>query len=155
MQGHNQDSTRILRLAAWIWISYLLAMAVMDVILYTQVKLPVNNLNQPPLLQNRQPIPPPGAPLMPVFIYYAANAFVALSFLAAVYWGWIQKVFRRAFYPLLLLAISAVPIIINVLVVPRFPNGPLANSEGMALRQLPEPGSALGGSRPRSAEGES
>ena len=41
------------------------------------------------------------------------------------------------FYPLLLLTISTAPIIINVLITPRFPQGPLANAEGMALRQLP------------------
>jgi signal transduction histidine kinase len=45
--------------------------------------------------------------------------------------------FGRAFYPLLLLTISAAPILINVLIVPRFPTGPLGNAEGMALRQLP------------------
>jgi hypothetical protein len=77
MQVSNYASTRILRLAAWIWIGYLLAMAVMDLILYTQVRLPINNPNQPPLLQNPQPIPPPGIPLMPVYIYYAANGMVA------------------------------------------------------------------------------
>jgi signal transduction histidine kinase len=43
----------------------------------------------------------------------------------------------KAFYPLLLLAISTAPILINVFATPRFPNGPLANAEGMALRQLP------------------
>jgi signal transduction histidine kinase len=53
------------------------------------------------------------------------------------YSDWIQEQLGRAFYPLLLLAISAAPIIINVLIVPRFPSGPLANAEGMALRQLP------------------
>ena len=33
--------------------------------------------------------------------------------------------------------ISTTPIIINTVIVPRFPQGPLSNAEGMALRQLP------------------
>ncbi|MBI5842826.1 MAG: sensor histidine kinase [Chloroflexi bacterium] len=136
MQARNHDSTRILRLAAWIWIGYLLAMAATDFILYTQAKLPLA-----PNLPN-QPFPPnpplvPRYPLFPVYLYYAANGFVALSFLVIAYWDWIQEQLDHAFYPLLLLTISTAPIIINVLVVPRFPNGPLANAEGMALRQLP------------------
>lgn len=131
MQARAQDSARILRLAAWIWIGYLLAMGIVDFILYTQF---------PPFPPpNPRPAPPPPRIILlfPVFLYYAANGLVALSFLAVAYWGWIQEKLGRAFYPLLLLAISAAPILINVLVVPRFPPGPLANAEGMALRQLP------------------
>lgn len=131
MQAQVQDSARILRLAAWIWIGYLLAMGIVDFILYTQF---------PPFPPpNPRPVPPPPriVLLFPVFLYYAANGLVALFFLAVAYWGWIQEKLGRAFYPLLLLAISAAPILINVLVVPRFPPGPLANAEGMALRQLP------------------
>jgi signal transduction histidine kinase len=131
MQARAQDSARILRLAAWIWIGYLIAMGIVDFILYTQF---------PPFPPpNPRPAPPPPRIILlfPVFLYYAANGLVALSFLAVAYWGWIQEKLGRAFYPLLLLAISAAPILINVLVVPRFPPGPLANAEGMALRQLP------------------
>ena len=129
-----QDPTRVLRLAAWIWVGYLLAMGIIDLILYTRVRLlPPPNLPTPPLLQPNLPI----NPLFPVFLYYAANGFVAFSFLVFAYWDWMQERLGRAFYPLLLLAISAAPIIINVLVVPRFPNGPLSGAEGMALRQLP------------------
>jgi signal transduction histidine kinase len=136
MHSRAQDSVRILRLAAWIWIGYLLAMAAMDFILYTQARLPlVPNAPNQPLLPNPPLIP--RFPLFPVYLYYMANGLVALSFLAFAYWDWIQEQLGGAFYPILLLTISAAPIIINVLVVPRFPNGPLANAEGMALRQLP------------------
>lgn len=131
MQAQVQDSVRILRLAVWIWIGYLLAMGIVDFILYTQF---------PPFPPpNPRPAPPPPQIILlfPVFLYYAANGLVALFFLAVAYWGWIQEKLGRAFYPLLLLAISAAPILINVLVVPGFPPGPLANAEGMALRQLP------------------
>ncbi len=140
MQDRTQDSTRILRLAAWIWIGYLIAMAALDFILYAHGPFPASTVTQPPLLQNPHPLPPPllqRFPLMPVFEYYAANGFLALFFLIVMYSDWIQKQLGRAFYPLLLIAISAIPIIINAVVVPRFPDGPLSNSEGMALRQLP------------------
>lgn len=139
-----KESTRILRTAAWIWIGFLIAMAVMDFVLYTQVNLPL--AQNPPLQQITpgQPLPPqrslpnlPRNPLKPVFFFYAANGLVASAFLAFSHWGWIQKKLGGAFYPLLLFVISTAPIFINVLITPRFPQGPLANAEGMALRQLP------------------
>ncbi|MBI3162025.1 MAG: sensor histidine kinase [Chloroflexi bacterium] len=141
----QSDSTRILRIAGWTWIGFLLAMAVMDAVLYTQVTnpfpsgIPVQPF--PPLdpqVPPNVPAPNPmGNPLVPVFIFYLANGFVAFLFLAFAHWDWIQDKLGSAFYPLLLLEISTAPIFINVLVTPRFPNGPLANAEGMALRQLP------------------
>ena len=147
---HSQnDSTRILRIAAWIWISFLLAMAVMDFVLYTQTNLPISQ--NPPLQQGapvqqfqpfNQPqqqnqLNQPGNPFRPVYLFYAANGLVASLFLIFSHWNGIQKKLGKVFYPLLLLAISTAPIFINVFITPRFPNGPLANAEGMALRQLP------------------
>jgi signal transduction histidine kinase len=141
------DSIRILRIAAWIWISFLMAMAVMDLVLYTQMNPPITQ--NPPLLQNapgqqsqpldQQPnqLSQPRNPFRPVFLFYAASGLVALVFLIFAHWGWAQKKLGSIFYPLLLTTISAAPIFINVLITPRFPSGPLANAEGMALRQLP------------------
>jgi signal transduction histidine kinase len=138
------DSTRILRTAAWIWIGFLLAMFVMDLVLYTQMDLPITQ--NPSLMQGApgQQLPPqlirpnlPMNPLIPVYIFYIANGMVAFIFLVFTHWDWIQKKLDSAFYPLLLLAISTAPIFINVLITPRFPQGPLSNAEGMALRQLP------------------
>jgi signal transduction histidine kinase len=142
-----KDSIRFLRIAAWIWISFLLAMAVMDLVLYTQMPPITQN---PSLLQSAPPgqqlLPPDqqstplnqaGNPFKPVFLFYAASGLVAVILLIFAYWGWIQKKLGDVFYPLMLLTISTAPIFINVLITPRFPNGPLANAEGMALRQLP------------------
>ncbi len=149
MQARSQDSIRFLRIAAWIWISFLFAMACMDFVLYTQVNLPIaQNLplqqgaagqQLPPLNQQLRPNPLNllRNPLKPVYLFYAANGLVALLFLVFAHSNGIQKILGRVFYPLLLLAISTAPIIINVLITPRFPNGPLSNAEGMALRQLP------------------
>ncbi len=130
------DSTRILRTAAWIWIGYLIAMLLMDVVLYmpqAQALLAQNGPQNGPALQP----PRPGPRLWPVFLFYTANGLIALVFLLFTHWKWIQTKLGNAFYPLLVLAISAAPIIINTLIVPRFPQGPLSNAEGMALRQLP------------------
>jgi signal transduction histidine kinase len=119
-------------------------MFVMDLVLYTQMDLPITQ--NPPLMQGApgQQLPPqliqpnlPRNPLIPVYIFYIANGMVAFIFLIFSHWDWIQKKLDGAFYPLLLLAISTAPIFINVLITPRFPQGPLSNAEGMALRQLP------------------
>jgi len=118
-------------------------------VLYTQTNLPISQ--NPPLQQGApgqqfQPFnqPPqqnqlnqPRNPFRPVYLFYAANGLVASLFLIFSHWNGIQKKLGKVFYPLLLLAISTTPIFINVFITPRFPNGPLANAEGMALRQLP------------------
>jgi len=136
------DSTRILRTAAWIWIGFLLAMALMDLILYTPQVGRILAQNPPaqqpiPLLMEGGPRPLQGQRLTPIYLFYAANGLVSLAFLVFTHWDWFQRKLGRAYYPLLLLVISAAPIVINVLGVPRFPQGPLSNAEGMALRQLP------------------
>ena len=82
-----KESTRILRTAAWIWIGFLLAMVVMDFVLYTQMNLPLIVQN-PPLQQivPGQQLPPmqpilPRNPLRPVYLFYGANGLVAILFL--------------------------------------------------------------------------
>lgn len=130
----SSPSSRILRLAAWTWLGYFVAMGLMDYVLYTQFRLPLT-----PNLTPNGTLPPltPTRAFLPVYLYYTANGLVAVFFLVVAYWESVQKAFGRAFYPVLIILLSAAPILINVLVVPRFPNGPLANAEGMALRQLP------------------
>jgi signal transduction histidine kinase len=149
-----KDSIRFLRIAGWTWLCFLVAMAMMDFVLYTQTNLPLQPVN--PLLQQNapgqlpgqqlsplgQPLPPdrpgmPRSPFRPVFLFYTASGLIATIFLVFSHWEWIQNKLGSAFYPLLLFTISAAPIIINVLITPRFPSGPLSNAEGMALRQIP------------------
>lgn len=137
----SADTSRILRAAAWIWLGFLLSMALMDFVLYLpQVQrllggrpffVPQNQ----PLLPN--PSLPPRSPLQPVYLYYAANGLAALLFLALAHWEAVKAKLPRLYYPLMVLLISAAPLVINTLVVPRFPGGALANAEGMALRQIP------------------
>lgn len=137
----SEDSGRILRAAAWIWLGFLASMALMDFVLYlpqVQRLLAVRPLFIPPnqpLLPN--PFQPPRTPMQPVYLYYASNGLAALLFLAFAHWEGVKAKLSRYYYPLMILLVSAAPIVINTLVVPRFPGGPLANAEGMALRQLP------------------
>jgi signal transduction histidine kinase len=139
----TDDSTRVLRIAAWIWFGFLLAMALMDFALYTpQVqRLLGESVRFQPALQNQPLLPDLRQPLRnlyyPVYLFYSANILTSILFLLFTYWNDIRRNFGKAYYPFMLVIISAAPILISALVVPRFPQGPLANAEGMALRQLP------------------
>ena len=143
----NTDSTRILRIAAWVWLGFLVAMAIMDFALYTPKvqSLLVQNPRLQPLFPNQSIAPNPTpqlqnlprAPLFPVYLYYTANGFAVLFFLFFSHWDEVRNKLGKFFYPLMLAVITVAPIFINALVIPRFPQGPLANSEGMALRQIP------------------
>lgn len=139
----TDDSTRVLRIAAWIWLAFLLGMLLMDFVLYqpqTQailgatVRPQLGLPNQPPLPNQQNLL---RGMLFPVYLYYIANGFMALLFLASAYWNRLQEALGDVFYSLMLVIISTAPILINILIVPRFPQGPLSNAEGMALRQLP------------------
>ena len=135
----TDDSTRILRTAAWIWLGFLFAMALMDFGLYMpQIQKFLGGAVR--VVQN-QPAPPPqnqGRNLFgPVYLFYSANGLTALLFLVFAYWGSVRDQLREYYYLFMLVIISAAPIVISALIVPRFPQGPLSNAEGMALRQLP------------------
>lgn len=140
----TDDSTRVLRTAAGIWFCFLLAMALMDFALYmpqVQQLLGDGVRSAQPGQPNQPLVPNPIQPLRnvftPVYIFYSANGLMSLLFLLFTYWEEVQTNFGKAYYPFMLAVISAAPILISVLIVPRFPQGPLSNAEGMALRQLP------------------
>lgn len=139
----TDDSTRVLRIAAWIWLIFLLAMALMDFALYTpqvQRLLGESTRIQQPVLPNpgtNTPFQPVRLNLLPVYLFYSANGLTALLFLLFSYWKNFHENLGKAFYPFMIVVISAAPVLISALIVPRFPQGPLSNAEGMALRQLP------------------
>jgi len=112
-EAPSPDSVRVLRIAAWMWVGYLLAMAGIDSYIYAH------------------------APRSPLALYYLVNGSAASAFLVLSYWDWIWRRLAGFFAPLMLLWISSAPILLHHALVPRFPPGPLANAEGMALRQLP------------------
>ena len=105
--------TRTLRTAAWMWIGYLAALAIVDAITHAS------------------------APKLPFIAYYVGHGLAALAFLILSYWDEIQDMLGEYFMPLMLVLIAGAPLVLHHLFVPRFPPGPLSNAEGMALRQLP------------------
>ena len=138
----TEDSTRILRTAAWIWLGFLFAIALMDFALYApqvQRMLGETTRVQPPL--PNQPLPNLGQGgrlnLSPVYGYYTANGLMALLFIFFAYWKPVQEKLGAAYYSFMLAVIAAAPIVISLSIVRRFPQGPLSSAEGMALRQLP------------------
>ncbi|GAB4495925.1 MAG: hypothetical protein OHK0010_33400 [Anaerolineales bacterium] len=137
----SDDSTRILRLAAWIWLGFLFSMALVDFILYLpQVQhflaaRPFLIPQNPPLLPS--PAAQPRFPLLPVYLFYAANGLFALLFWGLAHWHWAKEKLAHSYYPLMVFLISGAPLLVNTLIVPHFPGGALANAEGMALRQMP------------------
>lgn len=107
----DPDNARLLRTAAWMWLGYLIAMLFLDRWLYQR--------------------------LSPLVAFYFANGCAALLFLVLAYWNDLGVRLGSLYLPLMLLLLSALPLIGNHLLLPRLPPGPLSNAEGMALRQLP------------------
>jgi signal transduction histidine kinase len=114
MQREMVDREHMFRTAAWIWLAYLACLAVIDVFLYT----------------SRQNFPEP------VLRYHMLNSIPAFLFLGIAYLP-ISKSRLQRVAPLLILLITAVPLLLNHLFDQRLPLAPLANLEGMALRNLP------------------
>jgi signal transduction histidine kinase len=113
MQSTLPDNMRVMRTAAWIWIVYLASLVIVDMFIYTR------SLALPILLW-----------------YYIANGTPAVIFLALAYSNWL-KMLNRSLTPLMILLISATPILVNQLLGLHLPPAPLANLEGMVLRLLP------------------
>ncbi len=113
MRRDKFKGKQIQRIAAWMWIGYLLAMTLVDSTIYREF------LNSP------------------LALYAWTNGLAALCFLGLSYWSWAQKRLEDAYFPLLILLISVTPILLHHLLLPQLPPGPLSNAEGMIMRQLP------------------
>ena len=75
-------------------------------------------------------------PLRPILWYYTINIIPALLFLFLSFSKWLENQ-AKTITLLMVMIISVVPILINHLFNLRLPPAPLANLEGMVLRQLP------------------
>ncbi|MBI9049597.1 MAG: sensor histidine kinase [Anaerolineaceae bacterium] len=106
------EDTRLLRTAAWIWISYLVALLGIDMIIYARRFGPM------------------------VMAYHVFNLLPALGFLGLSYTEEIQKRTRFVTNAMILL-ITVVPILVNHMYDLKLPPAPLSNLEGLAIRQLP------------------
>lgn len=113
MQESKSDVAQIQRTAAWMLVGYHGAMTLVDVFIYKEF------LNAPPAF------------------YALTNGLFALLVLGLSYWDWGRQRLGSAFTPLMILLISAPPILVYHLLLPPLPPGPLSNAEGMTLRQWP------------------
>ncbi len=112
VRGDVSDSRRAFQTAAWMWLVYLVCLAVIDWLIYAN------------------------GPLQQVVSYHLINALPALLFLALSRLGWLEK-WPGIVAPLMIALITAAPILLNPLFGLRLPPAPLSNVEGMVLRQLP------------------
>ncbi len=113
MKDDSLDFARILHIAAWVWLGYLLLLAGIDAYLYA------------------------GHPLAILGPYYLVHGAIALLFLGFSYWLWLQRMLKAFYVPLMLLIIAGLPIVAGRLWIRPFPPGPLSNVEGVTLRLLP------------------
>lgn len=94
------------------WIVYLASQALIDAVIYL------------------------GKPLEPVLWYHAIHFFPALIFVGLSYSSWLNRR-PKATTACMILILSIMPILLNPLFDLKLPQAPLANLEGMVLRQLP------------------
>lgn len=122
----NPGTVRLIYLAAWLWLGYLLLFFVIDRVFVR---------NAPPLQ------------------YYLINGLCALFVLVLARWRQAQTLLGQAFLPTVIGLMSAAPILTNHLIArlapgpgpglgqgPEgglFPPGPTTSAEGMAMRLLP------------------
>jgi signal transduction histidine kinase len=117
----HADVLRLIRFAAFLWIGYLIALAL------------INQAFPPP-----HPTPlPPSAPQHIDFLYYIVLGLIALICLVLTYWPWIQERLRRAFVPLIITTITVMPFILHLLMIRLFPFSPQFSREGPVLTLLP------------------
>ncbi len=113
MKDDSLDFARVMHIAAWVWLGYLLLLAGIDAYLYA------------------------GHPLAILGRYYLVHSAIALLFLGFSYWSWVQKSLKAFYVPMMLLIIAGLPIVASRLWLRPFPPGPLSNVEGLTLRLLP------------------
>jgi signal transduction histidine kinase len=107
------DFNRLVRIAAWIWLGNLLALAGIDAFILV------------------------GDPQNRPWAYYLGNAFVALAFLGLSRWSTLAKRLGNGYAPLMLMILTGLPILVGHLLLPTLPALPLFNIEGITLRLLP------------------
>lgn len=111
MRKSDVAPIQLLRIAAALWIGYLIARAITDRIILR------------------------GPSFVP--LYYALNGLYALCFLGMAYWAWAQRMLRKAFLPLMMLLAVVPPTATTHLILPSLVRGPTLMVEGMMMRVLP------------------
>lgn len=114
----------LLRIVAVLWLGYLLTLAGLDRFFIAI---------QPPAMFGK---PSPTVVPLPT-LYYVLHGLAALSVLGLAMWQGAQVRLGRAFLPLIIVCMSALPTLITILLAPELTPGPLTSAEGMSLRLLP------------------
>jgi signal transduction histidine kinase len=79
----------------------------------------------------------PGGQVLPD-LYYAGHISLALAVLLLIHWGWLQRRLGGAFLPLVIAAMSFMPIMLDWIILPTPPVGPLVALQGLiSFRLLP------------------
>jgi signal transduction histidine kinase len=105
------DAVHLIRFASILWLAYLAALFI------------INQSLGPP--QRTAPL------------YYVLYAAIALICLGLAYWTWIQERLQRAFIPLIIFITTAMPLIVNWLVISLFPLVPPSPPDDTYLRPFP------------------
>lgn len=115
------DVLRLIRLAALLWIGYLVALAI------------INLAFPPPARSPSAPTPPPQAD----YLYYMSQGLIALFCFILTYWRWFQRLLNRWFVPMIIVIITMVPFLVHFLMIRFFPFSPQFSREGPILTLLP------------------
>lgn len=106
------ETGRVFRIAGWVWLGYLAALALVDLVIYA----------------NRD--------WQPAAWYHLANAVPAGLFLGLAHSRWLTAR-ARGMIPALIGVIAVTPVLLHYVLDLHLPAAPLSNLEGMVLRQLP------------------
>lgn len=112
MTTPRSDAIRLIRFAAFLWIAYIVALALIS-----------------------QSFP---GPQRASVLYYVLLGYIALLCLGLAYWPWIQARLRQAFVPVVITIITVMPVIVNQIMGRLSPLGPrFETPEGSALAMFP------------------
>jgi signal transduction histidine kinase len=110
MKGKS-DVVRLLRIAAILWLAYLGISAAIDY-----------SLKSPGPVES---------------FFYVADGAIAIFILLITLWSWVQNWLGKVFLPLMIIVISALPIILNQIMVPFLFSGPVPSPEAVLTRVVP------------------
>jgi signal transduction histidine kinase len=108
------DAVHLVRFAAFLWIGYLAALAIINQSLWDPRQVNFNTL-----------------------YYYFMLGVVALLCLGLVYWPWIQTKLGRVFLPLIIGIITVLPMLATWGIIRLFPHTPMLDPQGSVLRLIP------------------
>ncbi len=111
----NSDVIRLIRFAAILWICYLIVLACINQVLWTQA---------------------PRGPRSDI-LYYLLILFISLLCLGLTYWSWIQERLGRTFIPVIITIITIIPILGTWALIKFYPPSPMLDTRGSITLLLP------------------